>query len=61
MTVTVAGITVAGIAVGAVVRGASFDTAKVGLAAIETTQSCSTIETRPTTRDVTQRCARGPL
>ena len=59
MAVTVAGVTVAGVAVGAVVRGASFDTAKVGLAAaIETTQSGSTIETRPTTRDVTRRCAR---
>jgi hypothetical protein len=61
MAVTVAGVAVAGVAVGAVVRGASFDTAKVGLAAaIETTQSCSTIETRCTTRDVTRRYARGP-
>ena len=62
MAVTVAGVTVAGVAVGAVVRGgASFDTAKVGLAAaIETTQSCSTIETRRTTRDVARRYARGP-
>ena len=61
MAVTVAGVTVAGVAVAAVVRGASFDTAKIGLAAaIETTQSRSTIETRPTTRDLMRRCARGP-
>ena len=61
MAVTVAGVTVAGVAVGAVVRAASFDTAKVGLAAvIEPTQSCSTIETRRTTRDVARRYARGP-
>jgi hypothetical protein len=59
MAVTVASVTVAGVGVGAGVRGASFDTAKVGLAAIETTQSCSTIETRRTARDVTRRCARG--
>jgi hypothetical protein len=61
MAVTVAGVAVAGVAVGAVGRGASFDTAKVDLAAaIETTQSRSTIETRPTTRDLMRRCARGP-
>jgi hypothetical protein len=60
MAVTVAGVTVAGVVVGAVVRAASFDTAKVGLAAaIETTQSCSTVETRRT-GDVTRRYARGP-
>jgi hypothetical protein len=60
MAVTVAGVTVAGVGVGAVVRGASFDTAKAGLAAaIETTQSCSTIETRRT-GDVTRRYACGP-
>jgi hypothetical protein len=60
MAVTVAGVTVAAVAVGAVVRGASFDTAKVGLAAaIETTQSCSTIEARRA-RDVTRTYARGP-
>jgi hypothetical protein len=59
MAITFAGVTVAGVAVGAVVRGASFDTAKVGLAAaIETTQSCSTIETRRT-RDAARRKARG--
>jgi hypothetical protein len=53
-------VTVAGVAVGAVVRAASFDTAKVGLtAAIETTQSCGTVETRRT-GDVTRRYARGP-
>ena len=61
MAVTFAGVTVAGVAVGGVVRGgASFDTAKVGLAAaIETTQSCTAIETRRT-RDVARRYARGP-
>ena len=55
-----ADVTIAGVAVGAVGRGATLDAAKIGLtAAIETTQSDSTIETRRTTGDVARRCARG--
>ena len=55
----IARITVAGVAVSAVGRGATFDTAKIGLAATaETMQSTSTIETRRTTGDVARRCAR---
>src|SRR5262249_14433300 len=59
MAASVADVTVAGVAVGAVGRGASFDAANGLAAAIETVQSCSTIDTRCSTRDVTRRCARG--
>ena len=60
MTVAMAGVTIAGEAVGAVGRSPPLDAAKIGLtAAIETTQSGSTIETRRTTGDVARRCARG--
>jgi len=55
----VASVTIAGVAVGAVGRGVTFDAAKIGLAAaVEATQSASTLETR-TTGDVARRCARG--
>ena len=55
-----ADVTIAGVAIGAIGRGATLDAAKIGLtAAIETTQSGSTIETRRTTGDVARRCARG--
>jgi hypothetical protein len=58
MAVSVAGVTIAGVAVDSVARGASFDAAKIGLAAaIETMQSGSTIETRGTTGDVARRSA----
>jgi hypothetical protein len=59
MAIAIAGVTIAGVAVGAVGRGATLDAAKIGLAAaIETTQSGSTIETRRTTGDVARRCGR---
>jgi hypothetical protein len=55
-----ADVTIAGIAIGAIGRGASLDAAKIGLtAAIETTQSGSTIDPRRTTGDVARRRARG--
>jgi hypothetical protein len=60
VAMAVAGVTVADVAVGAVSCGASFDAAKIGLAAaIETAQSDSTIEARRTSRDVARRSARG--
>jgi hypothetical protein len=55
----IARITVVGVAVSAVGCGATFDAAKIGLAAtLETMQSASTIEMRRTTGDVARRCAR---
>jgi hypothetical protein len=55
-----ADVTIAGVALGAIGRGSTLDAAKIGLtAAIEATQSGSTIETRRTTGDVARRCARG--
>jgi hypothetical protein len=59
IAVAIAGVTIAGVAVGAVGRDATLDAAKIGMAAaIETTQSGSSIETRRTTGDVAQRCGR---
>src|ERR1700730_13051649 len=58
--VAIADVTIAGVAIGAIGRSATLDAAKIGLtAAIEATQSGSTIETRRTTGDVARRCARG--
>jgi hypothetical protein len=55
----IAGVAISSVAAGAIGRGVTLDTAKIGLAAaIETTQSGSTIETRRTTGDVARRCAR---
>src|ERR1700724_3844154 len=57
--VAMADVTIAGVAIGAIGRGATLDAAKIGLtAAIETTQSDSTIKTRRTTGDVARRCGR---
>src|ERR1700757_3536555 len=61
VAMAMARITVAGVAAGAVGRGATFDAAKIGLAAtLEAMQSASTIETRRTTGDVARKCARAP-
>jgi hypothetical protein len=51
-----ADVTIAGVAIGAIGRSATLDSAKIGLtAAIETTRSGSTVETRRTTGDVARR------
>jgi hypothetical protein len=47
---------ISSVAAGAISRGATFDAAKIGLAAtLETMQSANTIETRRTTGDVARR------
>jgi hypothetical protein len=54
-----AAIAISSVAAGAIGRGATFDAAKIGLAAtLETMQSAGTLETRRTTRDLSRRCAR---